>query len=74
MQPEPPANDGWKEIFHQPTTQHHGWPTVSLSLPHPPLLKNPNSQDDHVISLVHYSHASKRLKNDVPKPVQDKGK
>jgi hypothetical protein len=30
MQPEPPAYDGWKDIFHHPVAHHHGWPTVSL--------------------------------------------
>jgi hypothetical protein len=74
MQPEPPANDGWQEIVHQPVVHHHGWPTASFPLPPPPPPKNPISQADHVVSPVQSSHASKRLKNDVPKPMQDKGK
>jgi hypothetical protein len=74
MQQESPANDGWQEIFHQPVFHHHGWPTTSFLLPPPPLPKNQISQADHVVSLVQSSHASKRLKTDVPNPVQDKGK
>jgi hypothetical protein len=74
MQSKPHANDGWQEIVHQPIAHHHGWPTASLMLPPPPLPKNPNPQVDHVISLVQSSHASKRLKNDVPKLEKDKGK
>jgi hypothetical protein len=50
MQPEPPANDGWQDIVHQPTAHHHGFPIVSLSLPPPPSLKNPNPQADHFVS------------------------
>jgi hypothetical protein len=48
-----------------------------LCLFHYPLLHlpiNPNAQDDHVVSPVQSSHASKRLKTDVPKPELDKGK
>jgi hypothetical protein len=74
MQPESPANDGWQEIVHQPVVHHHGWPTASFPLPPLPPPKNPISQDDHVVSPVQSSHASKRLKTDVSKPVQDKGK
>jgi hypothetical protein len=74
MQPEPPVNDGWQEIIQQPVSHHHGWPTSSFPLPSPPPPKNPISQVDHVVSLMHSSHASKRFKIDVPKPVQDKGK
>jgi hypothetical protein len=74
MQPEPPANDGWQEIVHQPVAHHHGWPTVSFPLPPPPPPKNPNAQADHVVSPIQSSHASKRLKTDVPKPELDKGK
>jgi hypothetical protein len=74
MQPEPPVNDGWQEIVHQPVAHHHGWPTVSFPLPPPPPPKNPNAQVDHVVSPVQSSHASKRLKTDVPKPELDKGK
>jgi hypothetical protein len=74
MQPKPPANDGWQEIVHQPAAHHHGWPTVSFPLPPPPPPKNPNAQVDHVVSPVQSSHASKRLKIDVPKPEPDKGK
>jgi hypothetical protein len=36
MQPKPPSHDGWKEIFHQPISHHHNWPTVSLPLLPPP--------------------------------------
>jgi hypothetical protein len=71
---EPPANDGWQEIVHQPVVHHHGWPTVSFPLPPPPLPINPNAQVDRVVSPVQSSHASKRLKTDVPKPELDKGK
>jgi hypothetical protein len=39
LQPEVPANDGWKEIVNQPISHHRGWPTMSVSLP-PPV--NPN--------------------------------
>jgi hypothetical protein len=74
MQPEPPANDGWQEIVHQPVVHHHGWPTASFPLPPPPPPKNPISQVDHVVSPIQSSHSSKRLKTNVPKPVQDKGK
>jgi hypothetical protein len=74
MQPEPPANDGWKYIVQQLSSHHHGWSTVSLSLPPPPPPKNPNPQDDYVDSPMQSSQASKRLKADVPKPAQDKGK
>jgi hypothetical protein len=71
LQPEVPANDGWQEIVHQPVSHHRGWPTMSLPLP-PPV--NPNVQISHVVSPVQSSHASKRLKTDIPQPVQDKGK
>jgi hypothetical protein len=74
MQSKPHANDGWQEIVHQPIAHHHGWPTASLMLPPPPLPKNPNPQFDHVISPVQCSHASKRLKTNVPKHEKDKGK
>jgi hypothetical protein len=71
LQPKVPANDGWKEIVHQPVSHHRGWPTMSFHLP-PPI--NPNVQISLVVSPVQSSHASKRLKTDVPQPVQDKGK
>jgi hypothetical protein len=71
LQPEVPTNDGWQEIVHQPVSHHHGWPTMSLPLP-PPV--NPNVQISRVVSPVQSSHASKRLKTDIPQPVQDKGK
>jgi hypothetical protein len=74
MQPEPPANDGWKEIVHHPVAHHHGWPTISLPFPPPPPPFNPNSQVDHVASPVQSSHASKRLKTTIPEPELDKGK
>jgi hypothetical protein len=45
-----------------------------MPLPPPPPPNNPISQADHVVSPVQSSHASKRLKTDVPKSVQDKGK
>jgi hypothetical protein len=44
-----------------------------MSLPLPPPL-NPNVQIYHVGSPVQSSHASKRLKTDMPQPMQDKGK
>jgi hypothetical protein len=74
MQGKPPTNDGWKEIIQQPAAHHNGWPTVSLPLSPYPLPKNPNAQADHVVSPVQSSHASKRIKTDVPKPKLDKGK
>jgi hypothetical protein len=43
-----------------------------MSLPLPPLV-NPNVQFSHVDSPIQSSHASKRLKTNVPH-VQDKGK
>jgi hypothetical protein len=43
-----------------------------MSFPLPPPV-NPNVHISHV-SPVQSSHASKRLKNDIPQPVQDKGK
>jgi hypothetical protein len=70
MQPEVPANDGWKEIVNPVVSHHRGWP--NLSLPPPPPV-NPNVQISPVHSPVQSSHASKRLKTDVPH-VQDKGK
>jgi hypothetical protein len=74
IQPEPPTNDGWQEIFNQPTSHHHGWPIVSLALPPPPPPINLNAQIPHVVSPVQSLHASKRLKIDVPQPVLDNGK
>jgi hypothetical protein len=71
LQPKVPANDGWKEIFHQPVSHHRSWPTMSL--PIPPLI-NPNVQISPSVSPVQSSHTSKRLKTDIPQPVQDKGK
>jgi hypothetical protein len=49
---------------------HRGWP--NLSLPPPPHV-NPNAQISPVDSPIQSSHASKRLKTDVPH-VQDKDK
>ena len=74
MQLEPPANDGWQEIVHQPIAHHNGLPTVSFPFPPPPLPFNPNSQVDYVASLVQSSHARKRLKTTIPEPELDKGK
>jgi hypothetical protein len=71
LQPELSANDGWQEIVNQPVSHHHGWPAMSFHLP--PLV-NPNVQISHVVSSVQSSHASKRLKIDIPQHVQDKGK
>jgi hypothetical protein len=70
LQPEVPANDGWQEIVNPTVSHHRGWP--NLSLPPPPPV-NPNVQISPVHSPVQSSHASKRLKTDVPH-VQDKGK
>jgi hypothetical protein len=74
MRPEPPANDGWKEIVHQPVVHHHSWPTASFPLPPLRPSINPNSQVAHVVSPVQSSHGSKRLKTNVSDPMQDKGK
>ena len=74
MQPEPPINDGWKDIFYKPISHHHGWPIVSFPLPPPRPPKNKNAQVDHIVSPMQSSHASKRLETNVPKPKQDKGK
>jgi hypothetical protein len=71
LQPEVPTNDGWQEIFHQSISHHCGWPSMQLSLP-PPV--NPNVQISRVVSPFQSSRASKRLKTDIPQPVQDKGK
>jgi len=62
MQLEPPASDGWQEIFHQPVAHHHAWPTVSLPLPPPPPPINPNAQADRIVSPIQSSHACKRNK------------
>jgi hypothetical protein len=70
LQPEVPANDGWQEIVNPVFSHHRGWPNISLPLP-PPV--NPNVHISHVDSPVQSSHASTRLKIDVPH-VQDKGK
>jgi hypothetical protein len=74
MHPEPPSNDGWQEIVHQPVAHHNGWPTVSLPFPPPPLPFNPNAQVDCIASPAQSSHASKRLKTTMPEPEIDKGK
>jgi hypothetical protein len=71
LQPEVPANDGWQEIVNQPVSHHRGWPTMSFPFP-PPV--NPNVQVSCVVYPVQSSHASKRLKTDIPEPVQNKGK
>ena len=60
------ARDYQPDVSH-----HHGWPNMSLPLP-PPI--NPNVHISHVDSPIQSSHVSKRLKIDVPQPVQDKGK
>jgi len=44
-----------------------------MSFPLPPLV-NPNAQIVHVVSPVQSSHTNKRLKTDIPQPMQDKGK
>ena len=46
---------------------------TTTCLPSPPPV-NPNSQIAHVVSPIQSTHASKKLKNDIPKHVQDKGK
>jgi hypothetical protein len=75
MQLEPPANDGWQEIVHQTIAHdHHGWPTISFSLPPPPPPFNPNAQVDHFSSLVYSYHARNILKTIIPEPELDKGK
>jgi hypothetical protein len=71
LQPEVLANDGWKEIVNQPVSHHHGWTTMSFPFP-PPF--NPNVHISRVVLLVQSSHASKRLKTDIPQLVQDKEK
>jgi hypothetical protein len=70
LKPEVHANDGWKEIVNLTISHHRDWPNMSLPLP-PPV--NPNVQITYVDSPVQSSHASKRLKTDVPH-VQDKVK
>jgi hypothetical protein len=70
LQPEVPTNDGWEEIVNSTVSHHRGWP--NLSLPHPPRI-NPNAHISPIDSPVQSSHASKRLKTDIPH-VQDKGK
>jgi hypothetical protein len=60
MQPEVPANDGWKEIVNLIVSHHRGWPNFSLPTP-PPV--NPNVQIAPLHSPVQSSHASKRIKN-----------
>jgi hypothetical protein len=74
MQPKPPANDGWKEIVNQISSQRHGWPTVSFPLSPPPPLINPNAQISHLVSPVHSLHTNKRLKTGVPQHVLDNEK
>jgi hypothetical protein len=69
LQLEVPTNDGWQEIINQLVSHHRGWHTMSLPLP-PPV--NPNVNISHVVSPFQSSHASKRLKIDIPQPVQDK--
>jgi hypothetical protein len=71
LQLEVHANDGWQEIVNPNVSHHRGWPNMSLPLP-PPV--NPNVHIACADSPVQSSHASKRLKTDVPQPVQDKGK
>lgn len=71
LQREVPTNDGWQEIVNPSVSDHRDWSTMSL---HFPPLVNPNVQIAHVVSQVQYSHASKRLKTDIPQHVQDKGK
>ena len=71
LQPEVPANDGWKEIVNPTVSHRRGWPNMPLPLP-PPV--NPNVQIVRVDSPIQSSHASKRLKTDIPQPMQDKGK
>jgi hypothetical protein len=70
LQAEVPANDGWKEIVNPAVSHHCGWP--NLSLPPPPPV-NPNVQIAPIDSPVQSSHASKRLKTNIPL-MQDKGK
>jgi hypothetical protein len=69
LQPEVPENDGWQEIFHPKVSQHRGWP--NLSLPTPPPIKPIIQAAPH--SLVHSSHARKRLKTKAHHAL-DKGK
>jgi hypothetical protein len=71
LQLEVLANENWQEIVNQLVSHHHGWPTMSFPLP-PPI--NTNFQISHAISPVQCLHTSKRLKNDIPQLVQDKGK
>jgi hypothetical protein len=47
---------------------------VSFPLPHPLPPINPNTQVDHVVSPVQFSHARKRVTDDVLKLEIDKGK
>ena len=48
LRPEVPINDGWQEIFHQPSVHHNGWPTISFP---PPPLNQHAQQVDHVFPM-----------------------
>jgi hypothetical protein len=71
LQPQAPTNDHLQEIVNQHVSHHRDWTTMSFPLP--PSI-NPNVQIARVVSPVHSSPASKRLKIDIPRLVQDKGK
>ena len=70
LQPEVPENEKWKEIVHPTVSQHRGWPNLSLPTP-PPV--NQIVQVSPAHSLVHSSHALKRLKTEAHH-APDKGK
>jgi hypothetical protein len=72
--PKPPTNDDWQEIVNQPASHRRGWPTISLPLLPPPPPINPYAQISHVVSPMQSSHASKRLKTNVPQPMLDNEK
>jgi len=57
LQPEVPANNGWKEIVNLIVSRHHGWP--NFSLPPPPHV-NSNVHISHLDSPIQSSHASKK--------------
>jgi hypothetical protein len=62
LQLEVLENNGWKEIVHPTTSQHRGWPNLSLPAPPPP--SNQIFQAAHAHSPVQSFHASNMLKTE----------